>query len=78
MKKWIFFYLLTCEKFDAYKLKCYFPDQFVSQLGRIYEGEFDSALVKNGLMLPYGSPHTKLVNGNKAAIWPPHLNKRKS
>jgi len=42
--------------------------------GRICDGEFDSALVKNELMMPYGSSCTKLDNGKKAAIWPQHLN----
>jgi hypothetical protein len=44
-----FFGLLNCEKFDACKLKCIFPDQFVRKLGGIYEGKFDRALVKNEL-----------------------------
>jgi len=78
LKRWSFFGLLICEKFDACKLKSNFPDQFLRKLRRIYDGEFDSALVKNELMLTYGSPYTKLDNGNKAAIRPPHLNKGRS
>ena len=55
-KKWSFFFvgLLLCEKFDARKVKCNLPDQFVHKLGRIFGGEFGSALVKNELMLIYG------------------------
>ena len=75
LKKWNSFVgLMICEKSEACKLQCNFPDQSVHQLGRIYDGEFDSALVKNELMMPYVSSITKLDNGNKAATWLLHLN----
>jgi len=46
LKAWIFFGLLNCEKFDACKLQCIFPDQFILKMGRIYEGEFERASVQ--------------------------------
>jgi len=44
-----FFGLPNCDKFDACKLKCIFPVQFIRKLGRIYEGELERASEKNGL-----------------------------
>jgi hypothetical protein len=49
LKTMIFFGPLNCEKFDACKLKCNVPNQFVRKLGRINDGEFKRASVKNEL-----------------------------
>jgi hypothetical protein len=50
-----FFYLLNCNKFDAHKLRQNFPDYVVRNLTRVHEDEFDSALLKNDLIVLYGS-----------------------
>lgn len=59
IEKMEFFGLLNCEKFDVYKLKSNFPDHLISKLIRVCEGEFDAALLKNELMVLYGSEDIK-------------------
>lgn len=59
IEKMEFFGLLNYEKFDVYKLKSNFPDHLISKLIRVYEGEFDTALLKNELMVLYGSEDIK-------------------
>lgn len=59
IEKMEFFALLNCEKFDVYKLKSNFPDHLISKLIRVYEGEFDTGLLKNELMVLYGSEDIK-------------------
>ena len=42
-----FFGLLNYEKFDVYKLNSNIPDHLLSKLIRVYDGEFDTGLLKN-------------------------------
>ena len=51
--------LLNSEKSDAYKLKCNFADHPLRKLVKVSETEFDSTLVKNELMVLYGSEYLR-------------------
>jgi hypothetical protein len=54
------FGLLNCDKFDAYKLKCNFPDQLVQKLIKLYDG-FDSVLLKSGSEYSRGKSHYEIL-----------------
>jgi hypothetical protein len=69
IEKMDFFGLLNCEKFDVYKLKSNFPDHLISKLIRVYEGEFDTALLKNELMVLYGSEDIKGKSPYEVLQW---------
>jgi hypothetical protein len=55
----IFSGLLNSKKSDSYKLKCNFADRPLRKLIKISETEFDSALLKNELMVLHGSEYLR-------------------
>ena len=55
----IFSGILNSEKSDAYKLKCNFADHPLRKLIKISKAEFDSALLKNELMVLQGSEYLR-------------------
>ena len=69
IEKMEFFGLLNYEKFDVYKLKSNFPDHLISKLIRVYEGEFDTGLLKNELMVLYGSDDIKGKSPYEVLQW---------
>ena len=69
IEKLEFFGLLNCEKFDVYKLNSNFPDHLISKLIRLYEGEFDTGLLKNELMVLYGSEDIKGKSPYEVLQW---------
>ena len=69
IEKLEFFGLLNCEKFDVYKLKSNFPDHLISKLITVYEGEFDTGLLKNELMVLYGSEDIKGKSPYEVLQW---------
>ena len=54
-----FFGRLNYEKFDMYKFKSNFPDHIISLLIRVCKGEFHTGLLKNEVMVLYGSDDIK-------------------
>jgi hypothetical protein len=58
-----FVILLKCEKSDV------FPEQPIQKLVQVYDGTFDSALLKNELTCLYGSEDIKGKYSYKALQW---------
>ena len=64
-----FFGRLNYGKFDMYKLMSNIPDHIISILIRLYEVEFDTALLKNEVKVLYGSDYIKGKSPYEVLQW---------